>query len=289
MKLALIYYYWNDSKKNEVWRDLENPIIPSIATFRSNNTQIPIYVIDCSNQYCDWSYFPFKLKFEVVRQAPYFGHDPSYGLTSNIMKLFSRAYDVPMFAEKLDENLIAFCDSDIFWIKDLLPLPHINGFYCNKLNNGFYYYSKGDDANHFFSFWQQTIKEGLENTKKRQEIMMCYYASIFNDEAAYVYVKQNSNLIKELSFYENYSALRLDLEAVENTKNIHLCRSNYGTKRGMIALLIKEIYDNMTVMLDQKDLIRIFGESNACLARMFGLNQLYKANLFLNKDKKVLL
>lgn len=290
MNFALIYHYWNDTKDCEVWRDLANPIIPSIATFRANNVQVPIYVLDISRKRNDWSYFPFKLKFEVVRREPSLGHGGKNGLNSAQIKLCSRAFDVPLLAQEIDADHYAFSDCDILWYRDMLPFPApVDGFYCNQKNNGFYYWNRGSgSASSFFASWGNACKSGIEDARFRQEIMTHYYASVFNDEAAYCYVKSvNPDLIKDLSTFDNWAGVRPDAEILKNTKNVHLCQTNYGKRRGLIALIVREFYDKMKFNLSDSDLIRMFGEKNVQLAGGFGFDQIHKARLILNDNRKM--
>lgn len=290
MNFALIYHYWNDSKDREVWRDLANPVIASIATLRSMNLQTPIYVMDVSNKRNDWSYFPFKLKFEVVRRQPRLGHNGKGVISSSQMKLFSRSFDVPGLAFEIDADYYAFCDSDILWYRDFLPFPTpIDGIYCNRKNNGFFYWNRGSqDASRFFTLWQEACQQGVNDTKKKQEILTYYYSDTFNDEAAYCYVKaQNWDLIKDLSTYDNWAGIKPTVEVLENTKNVHLCQTNFGKRRGLMAIIIREFHDRLKIHLDEPDLVRMFGEKSMYLAKSFGLDQLHKARLLLNDRRKL--
>jgi hypothetical protein len=288
LNFSLIYHYWNDSKDPEVWRDLANPVIASIATIRSMNVQTPIYVLDVSHKRNDWSYFPFKLKFEVVRASPHLGHNGKGFVSSTQMKLFSRSFDVPAFAYGLD--YYAFCDSDIFWYRDMLPFPEpINGIYCNRKNNGFYYWNRGsEDAATFFRLWQEACVSGISDPNKRNEILTYYYTNVFNDAAAYCYVKAlNWDLIKDLSVFDNWAGIRPDAEVMEHTKNIHLCQTNFGRRRGLMAIIIREFHERLMIHLDDSDLVRMFGERNMYMAKSFGLDHIHKARLLLNDRRKL--
>ena len=289
---ALIYYYWNDCADKEVWRDMQNPIIPAIATFRANNVTAPIFVIDSSNKRNDWSCFPFRLKFEVLRREPYLGHSPTNNLNGTQMKLFSRAFDVPALASEIDADCYVFSDGDIFWMKDMLPYPEpIDGIYCNPVNNGLYYWNRGSEsASRFFGLWQQEIMDGVSDFRRRTEILSCYYAGVFNDEAAYCSVRaRNPGLVKDIGWYDNCADPSPDQHVVENTKNIHFCGSLFGVRRGMYGLMIREFYEKIRIHLTEAEVVRIYGDKAMHLAGAFTLSQLHKARLKLNDRRKLFL
>jgi hypothetical protein len=286
----MIYYWWNDGPDGEVWRDMLNPIIPSIATFRSQNGTMPIYVLDASRNSKNWGHYPFKLNFNVVPVQPGLRYDRKYGVSINQAKLLSRMIDVHNFAKHhTSAEAILFSDSDIFWVKDFFPIPEPkDGFYSNQSNNGIFYYTHNGDSSEAFRLIEEHTAKALTDKDHRKVIVDNYYSDIFNDESVYMYVrKKHPELFKDISMCENYPGINPDEFVLENAKNYHLTQSNYGLCRGLFALAIEEFYDKMKMLLSDTEIIQIFGEKNIHLVKNFKLSQLNKARLVLNSKVRI--
>ena len=142
---AIVYHYWNDGDF-AIFEDLQNPVLVSIATLRGHDKNIPIYVIDASDNPKDWDVFPEILNFKVFKQTPTIPlvNTPGLGLYRGkdiigSYKLLSRPFDIDAISKIVDEEILVHVESDIFWLRPLLPIQKnpIEHFHFNFFNSGF--------------------------------------------------------------------------------------------------------------------------------------------------------
>ena len=128
MNKAIVYHWWakttsgahskfEDSPK--AYNNLRVPIIPSIAILRSKNNYLPIYVLDCSDRPVDWVIFQKTLNFKVIPWIPYLQKYKN----KNGWKYLSKNWRcLQLLGTNTRREEIIYNDSDVFWIKDVLPL-----------------------------------------------------------------------------------------------------------------------------------------------------------------------
>lgn len=284
---AIIYVWWNDAH-TEPWRDLRNPIMPSIATLRAVDHQVPIYVLDCSDEPHQWGRFPHRLDFQVIRSAcnlPRLVPEPT-------RKLCGRVFLVDAFIKTIPESKIMVCDSDILWLRSPLPMvPPITHFHGNCHNNGFFGFDKDSgQALHFLDTWKLHTLRALEDPAHREEVVRNYFVPFFNDEAVYCYVRHLCpDLIRELGVYWNFVDHReVDWASVAiNSRNYHFCHKTWGTERGIYALAIQEFYHRLEMVLSPEEIVMIFGEGRMFMARRYGFEQMKKARIIHTVKPKV--
>lgn len=276
MKTAVIYHWWGYKTDAPPIANLRSPIITSIATLRGVNANIPIYVIDVSNDKQDWMDYPRHLNFTVIEQPAFlkknYSHRVGYQNLSRLFDINRVQYDFP-------EDVLIYCDSDVFFLKDPLPLHQNSDLFCfNKYNSGFYYYNKQS-----------------ENCKKFFEIFEAYALTALNDESFRYITKQFDDpkdyfVLDETLMYYMYVKHR-DLFGVvdaqehfitsmaqggyeyktESIKMYHgngtfvinpYAKSQYEEKyaRGLMCLGIYELYKNLKRALSVEDIEKMYSE-----------------------------
>lgn len=289
---AFIYIWWND-KHIEPWRDMENPILPSIATLRAVNHLSPIYVLDCSDEQYFWDRFPLKLDFQVFHVKKQDFHEPR-SVNRNLLKLCSRIFLVDEWSKKINSPKFFVCDSDIFWLRNPVPtMTVLNTFQGNVHNNGFYgFHRKSREAALFIDTLKDYTSRAISDLEYREEIVRSYYVPYFNDEAIYCYARErHPELVKEIGTYWNFLDFKNVTwsEVVVNSKNYHFCQKNWGEDRGIYALAIQEFYNRLEKVLTMQDMEKIFGYDRMHSAKLFSLEQMNKAFLHFAKKQRVFL
>lgn len=259
---AVIYHYWH--KRDCL--SLDYPIIVSIATLRAQNASIPIYVLDCSRRTVDWKEFPRTLNFTVVPWRFRLPRKRFRGLV--LWEHSSKAFDLPEFAEKIEQSKIIFCDSDVFWLRNPLPLAseaHIDRFCCRPENTGFFYFDKHSSAvKEFIKLWQATIVAAIYDMRIRKSIWTACRLDQstklpLHEEMVHYYVR-NDRFAFDIPMAENQ---RLKPGVTENdlkdAKNLHIMQVFWPGKRGLIGLHIRELLDSMKNTLDSEQLRLLFG------------------------------
>lgn len=235
MKNAMIYHWWTETCLRAK-EDLFNPIIHSIATVRNYNTEVAIYVISLS---CvDWGNYPEILKFKVINKKPLFEENLGYQ-----NKLMSRVFDIVDVSERIDEEEILFCDSDVFWLEDPFPLMNKNDlFNCNK-NNGIFYYNKNrEKAMTFIREWQSDVENTVKDANFRSRLLeKMQFSQTFkvHDE---LIVRYTQSRLPEMCVPVPLRENNIIFTPICNPKNLHVIRAFVGKKdRLRIAMSIKEI------------------------------------------------
>lgn len=283
-----IYHWWDYEGDPPPYSNLRVPTIVSIATLRSVNENIPIIVLDITEDEKDWGKFKEKLNFSVHKVKPnlkkHKSRIPSW-------RYLSRLIDVNNFAKNM--NSVMYVDSDIFWIKDPIPLEQNNEKMCfDKWNGGFYYYNpQSKDCNLFFEIFDAYLKSCIFS-KDIKNIMTLYQSwHEITDEMIMSYMSENhSELFNIISKHENFTANHID-DISDKTKMFHCNCTAVGNNitkkpnekehcRGILGLLLKEFYDNMSKVLTKEDLLQIYSEEE--------MDFYLKKQISLFKEKKII-
>jgi hypothetical protein len=283
---AIIYHWWSE-KNTPVIENLADPIIFSIISVRYFNKDVPIYVIDVSQRQNNWQNYPSLLNFKVVTKPASIDKLKK----NNFHPVVSRVWDINWLTDKIKENKIIFCDSDIFWIKNIFPLlglendPCLKNFHCG-MNNGFFYYDKNSNLSK--SIWNLLINivdkccEDVVYANDIRKTMGLPEGFFLNDERIFRSVLQSTNLFTPVSFKENniifaggYNSFDyrnptsvLDIEDsswgsfsnlfserfAKDCKNIHVIRSLGGNSRAKVFSIISELKNIMLSFLKFHDI-----------------------------------
>lgn len=288
----MVYHYWNDGV-SEVWEDMKNPILVSIAILRGHDAEIPIYVIDASEKPKFWSVFPDLLNFRVIAQKPKIPlrNTADLQLYSGIsgvknFKLLSRPFDIEAISWKIREDVLVHLESDIYWLQPPLPLQRnpVEHFHFNFYNSGFWYYNKRSPVSQeFFQWWKHHILLAVCNQEHRELVVRDYPWRHFQDEAVLHYcaikykvnysIADNLNLIykKELPFEENFGF----------AKNLHFIGQEFPANRGLIGLFIDRFWAPISKSLEPRDLAQIFGTDYSKYAGKYTMDDLKYINFAL--------
>lgn len=274
MENAALIYSYRQWEPGIAHTNMDIPLIPSIASFRAFDTTTPIYVIDSSNCQVEWSDFPKKLDFRVVKQLHAFQHmecllpDMTIGGTKVFWNLLSKPLDVYELVNTLPHEVFIVVDGDAFFIKNLWPLMDdpAKNFVCG-FNTGFYYFHKHKPATaQVFETWGALCALALTHPRIRKKMLVSGWNCI-QEEAIYRYMMRCHAarlFLKQIYRYENFEGYLLPKLGlgydVRMIKVLHFCQIFGRGVRGKAALAIKEIRDVITQVLDKDDLQRIFGD-----------------------------
>ncbi len=248
MSTALIYHWWTECDRAE--DDVSNPLIFSIASVRAYNKFIPIYVINLSSKRIDWGVYPKKLNFKVYNKKSKFPENSYYQ-----SKLMSRVFDINEVSRLIPESDILFCDSDVFWIKDPLPLMNeMSLFNCNSNNGVFYYRKTSKAAMNFLLEWQRDIDKTINNHEFRIEILSNFGFSLnFNihDELVMRYTQlRHFDLYESIPLVEN----NIIFTPIVDPKNVHIIRAFVGMQNRLkVAKYIQEVNQSIKEGLGSTD------------------------------------
>lgn len=181
MSNAFVYRYWSLDGKiadySVLDRPLSSPIIASLATLRSVNDSVSIYVLDYSPVDVDWEPFQSLINFKVIKTND--DYTKKYSKWNNIKggimsdhfeRLnFSREFDI--WNLEIKEDIVVYQDADIFWFSNPLLEGDTNKFCWNGWNSGIYYYDKNStDVALFFDLYFAYATVGMTDLKFSQEI-----------------------------------------------------------------------------------------------------------------------
>lgn len=270
MSQAAVYHWWGYSSDAPPISNLRSPILASIATLRAVNHTIPIYVVDISDNKQDWMNYPDKLNFEVIKQKPFLH---KYSNCKGFMNL-SRLFDIARL--NLPENEIIYLDSDVFYFKDILPLEcNVDKFCFNKYNSGFYYYNKESEC---FKTFQQIFESYVItalNDENFRYITKQYgtcddYFVLDETMLHYMYMKHR-DLFDIVSTNEHFvidkaENANLKVEKIRMFHGNRIISENPFAKtdeekkhsRGLICLIINQLFDNLNKVLSQNDIEMMF-------------------------------
>lgn len=264
---AIIYHWW-DNYNPIAFKNIRVPILPSIATLRANNSYAPIYVLDCNKKMANWGHFPRKLGFEVV---PWKMSYESYNQPD--VEFIARLKDIFNFTRQISADEIVYCDSDVFWLKDPLPLFHSPDLFCsNRYNNGFFYFDKNSPAIYqFFELFAAIGLTCLNSPEIVQHITQKTKSAALDEKIVDYLFEIRPELVTRISPIE-HATFRDFLVKKINFKDFKMLHCNglmvenkfqrtYGNRqhsRGLVTIMFKEFYDAMKSVLDHFDLELIF-------------------------------
>lgn len=282
MKPIACYHWWSHPNQAHPYANLRTPLILSIATLRSVCKDIPIVVFDMSDYDNEWAHFKDKLNFKVIR-ADFQLKRYKENITG--WQYLSRIYDVQK--EAINGNIsfdtIMYIDTDVFWLKDPLPLQQNSDKFCfDGYNTGFYYYNPLSENNKqvfdiFDCYSRAAIySESFRSLMKKQIKFDEWYHGYDDwyevwDELVLMYIHKNyRHLFNEIDMTEHFTIRHAEKLIESNTINMLHCNGivvnnpvakNEDEKkycRGILCLVIEELYNNLCNILDQSDLDMIF-------------------------------
>lgn len=269
----VVYHWW--SEEQPAYSDMAHPVVLSIATLRAVNKDIPIIVLDCSSQSeNEWGHFPKLLNFHVIKHELFlkknYSHIKGYELLSRLFDLRRNIYC---------QGSIIYCDSDVFWLRDPLPLLCDHNKFCfDGYNSGFMYYnSASQQVQSMFDVFEAYTIAAINDNQFRQRIKShANYDSWPHiwDEIIMSYMIENGhrdlfNIIPR----EEHVVARTLSSANKNAVKMFHCNGmmmrnpiapRYSQKlhsRGIACLLFKEFYRNMCETLDESDIEMIFSDA----------------------------
>lgn len=271
MNPTVYYHYWARNE-SPMYNNLRIPVLLSIATLRAVNPNLPIIVLEDDTdktQPTDWLHFPEKLGF-TVKPISFFlnkrySHVKGY-------RYLSRLFDLRRHAESQD---VLYCDLDVFWFLDPLPLA-CNGsdrFCFDGYNSGFFYYRPSETIEEFFDLFEAYTVGALNNGYIR-ELMKAHvgYESWMEvwDEMTLTFMREeHPSLIQMVPPIEHVTVRKLAEINPLHMKMLHcngLMVANPVSKRpserehcrGLLCLIVKELYRLITSVLDEQDMKLIF-------------------------------
>ncbi len=277
MNCMVVYHWWAEPDDPPVWANHRSPIILSIATLRACNPDIPIVVLDASasgktpHNYSDWGDWRQKLNFKVCRIQPSMMWAAE---RINGWKHLSRIDDVFQFADHYEsDNTIIYCDSDVFWLKNPLPLNHDSANFCfDGWNTGFFYFNRhhATSFRHIFSAYTTAAiySEELRFVIGKNINYDNWYGVW--DEQIITYMKSlHPELFSIIAKEEHFAMRDMGKADLDKVKMFH-CNGTMvanpvteypGLKqhsRGLTCLIFEEFYDKLLGVLSEEDLNTIF-------------------------------
>jgi len=305
MMPTVVYHWWAGPNEQPAYSNMSHPILLSIATLRSVNPNIPIKVLNISNYpphydkstdpwtNSDWMHFQKTLKFDVVptnfHLEEHYSHIVGY-------QLLSRLFDIRK--PDLSHETIIYCDSDVFWLKNPLPLECNSEKFCfDGFNSGFFYYNhQSPVVQEMFSVFDSYSITALRNQKFcdiiKESTNYNSWPYIW-DETILRYMNETgmSHMFEIIPDLEHGVLRKIHNLNPDQLKMLHcngMMIKNPTAKRiterdhsrGLACLLFKEFYDNITKVLTEKDLKLIFTESEleTCLSQQMSLFDIDKIN-----------
>lgn len=281
MPISAVYHWWGSPEDAPPYANLRAPILLSIATLRAVS-DIPVKVLDLTGDVGDpgngrpskqWAHFPKKLNFEVIGvPAEYKNYKR---LVPGWMHL-SRIQDVaswPFYHG--NPQTTVYVDSDVFFFRNPLPLEKNTSKFCfNGWNSGFYYHNNYDTTE-FFDIFGSYIKAAIfsEEVRKvmRQYVPYDAWYGVWDEMILTYMVKNHPELFDLIGVNEHCTANTIEAADPATVKMFHANGTmmanefpkNPGEKehcRGLLCLVVKEFYDNIRKVLDDKDLAMVFTE-----------------------------
>lgn len=263
MNQALVYHYWNDGRDRKHYRNMAYPVVVSVATLRAVEPDIPVYVVDVSDEGGDWGFYPELLDFKVVHRPPQLPvpWSPDIGLVRSTYKYCSSIFDVTSLAGEIPEGTIVFSDSDIFYLEPFLPLEPGDKFNCTREFVGHYYYDKAAvPATAFLSLWKKCITRGVEDLEFRRHAASYYrLPRFFNQESVFVYLCEVASVERSVRFLAEEEHCFEPEYPHEGLKLFHFAGAHFGNRRGLAALAIEEYRNALFKVLGEREVFDVFG------------------------------
>lgn len=268
---TVVYHWWATNAEKPHYSNLAHPVLLSIATLRAVNPTIPIKVIDCSGSWMDedWLHFKNKLDFSVsygIFELDRYSHIKGY-------KLLSRLFDVRVH----QTSPVIYCDSDVFWLRDPLPLLGDSTRFCfDGFNSGFFYYDPASfkvkemfeifDAYTITALSDQTFCNHIKEVTAYDdwpyiwdETIMTYMTQTGLDHLFDIVPREEHGLIRhfpQMDDLEQLKMLHCNGLMVYNPLAKRLEEKDHS--RGLACLLFKEFYDHLRAVLSEDDIKMIF-------------------------------
>jgi hypothetical protein len=270
-----IYHFWSHPKEPAPYKNLRTPILLSIATLRAVSN-VPILVLDVTGSKQDWGDYPEKLKFDVGMCSPSLYR---YQKLVDGWLYLSRIFDIRLWPNQTirTPKHFMYVDCDVFFFRDPFPLTGNTDRFCwDGWNTGFFYYNQhGDYMYDFFEIFESYTKASIWSHEVRK-VMKQYigYDGWYGvwDEMILTYMKNKHPEFFSIIPWEEHTTVKTLHQAdpakvkvfhsnglmVENPVSKWIGESKHC--RGILALVVKEFYDNIIKVLNENDLATIFTE-----------------------------
>jgi hypothetical protein len=261
--MKVVYHWWGNGCVTKT-----TPAILSIATLRAVNPTIEIILIDISEKPDDgWLYFQKKLNFKVVKvDARFKNWDHKH------WQLFSRIPDV----KAVNEGPTIYCDSDIFWFRDPLPLNQDPNKFCFDIwNAGFYYYNYTEDVSRTLQIFEGYSIAAMKDKRFCQLIKDSVNQIVAGkigsdveiyDEIVLGYLYMTHRELFNVIDTEEHCTIR-SIHQPKNPKMFHCNGFSLGNDitgekycRALCCLVFEEFHKNMCKTLDQKEIDMFFSK-----------------------------
>lgn len=273
MRHALVYYYWSETPCN-IWQDKANPIVLSIASFRSFDLDTKIYVIDVSKHNVWWDYIDLRLDFQIIKREP---------LLRKLLKKLPHEFDIKYCLEHLSrpsaiydfvvaipEEVIVCSDSDVFWINSPFPLEgNYHEKFCVSHNNGLCYFeTRAPMVNKAFHLWTSMCSHACTSGHFGHIVTSANHNKNLTDKSVLQFARTNyPELFCKTSFYEDYKVWALADKYADPTKarNIHVGKGglHFGdSQKALAGLYIREIRDRLMITLGGDIMTRYLDDLN---------------------------
>ena len=284
MNPTVIYHWWAEEAEQPAYSNLAHPILLSIATLRAVNPTIKIEVLNCSKyraswdqsknpwESSDWIHFQKKFDFKVWGSSIYL--EKRYGDIAG-SSLLSRLFDIHRHQSQYP---IIYCDSDVFWFRDPLPLSgDMNKFCFDGYNSGFFYYDPNSDIiDEFFEIFESysitCLKDKTFCDLVKNKInfdfnswnyiwdeKILHYIRWQDDHMFCVIPQEEHGLIRFLN--SNSSPKMLHCNGLTITNPIAKRKHEKLHCRGLACLLFAEFYNNLRKVLSDTEIAMIFTKS----------------------------
>lgn len=285
MKYGVYYHWWDVSNGVEPYRNLQSPILPSIASLRANNPDIPITVLMGKNRSDrnDWLDFPEKLNFTV--KPIEFRLEKDYRQHRGWRHL-SRIFDLEIHAQ---EDIVIYCDADVFWFKDPLPLlTDTDKFGFNGNNTGFLCYNRhSHTVQRFFEIFKAFTLSAMndDDIRKLMKTHVGYdpWYFVFDEMiCTYMFHGGHRDLFSQIPLEEHCCPRDFGKIDIHDMKMLHcngLMVNNRTTEaehaRGLVPLIFSELCEKIASVLDPTE---IYSEEELeyYLPRQFSLLERYQ-------------
>lgn len=285
----VVYHWWGDEKEQPIYSNMSHPIILSISSLRAVNPTIKIIVLNCSKynpSQNELEHFKEKLNFDILPIN--FTLEEHYSKVKGY-QLLSRLFDI----RKIDatNQIVIYCDSDVFWLKDPLPLECDPQKFCfDGFNSGFFYYDYDSplvkEMFSVFDAYSITALRDKSFCKMIKEKTNYDAWPYIWDETVLRYMNENGmdHLFNVISINEHGAIRNINLFDKNKMKMLH-CNglmiknptakrlSEKSHSRGLACLIFKEFYENICKSLDTKDINMIFTKNEImnCLSQQISL------------------
>lgn len=265
MNPTVYYHTFTGKEEFPAYSNLRVPTLLSIATLRAVNPDIAIVVLDGSENRPSqrWGKYQDSLNFQVwgidFHLAKHWQHIKGW-------QHLSRLFDLKRHPRSRSSDVI-YCDSDVFWLKDPLPLSCNTELFCfDGWNTGFFYYKQSPAIDMFFEIFESlTISSmvdlGIRELLKEQVAIYDAWYDVW-DEVILTYMNcWHDALFDKLPPEEHCTARRMSPDAKMFHCNGTMVSNRFPQRegerehsRGLLCLIIKEFYDNICKVLDPADI-----------------------------------